>query len=109
MRTLNHVQNDMSFTLVTILKALIEIAGFSLLGQGVLYLFAGASRERNFAYIMLKTLTAPVFRLARFIAPRFILDRHIWLLAPLLLMLLWIVVTYFKIRIALEATGRAAF
>lgn len=99
----------MSFTLVTILKALIEVAGFSLLGQGVLYLFAGPSRERNFVYIMFRTVTAPVFKVTRFIAPRFILDRHLWLLAPLVLLLMWAVVTYFKIRIAFEAAGRAAF
>jgi hypothetical protein len=96
----------MSFTLVTILKALIEVAGLSLLGQGVLYLFAGASRERNFVYIMFRTVTAPVFRLTRLITPRFILDRHIWLLTPLVLLVLWVVATYFKIKIAFEATGR---
>jgi hypothetical protein len=58
---------------------------------------------------MFRTVTAPVFKLTRFITPRFILDRHIWLLTPLVLLVLWAVVTYFKIRIALEATGRAAF
>lgn len=99
----------MSFTLVTILKALIEIAGLSLLGQGVLYLFAGASRERNFVYIMFRTVTAPVFRLTRFITPRFILDRHIWMLTPLVVLMLWALATYFKIKIALEATGRTLF
>lgn len=98
----------MSFTLVTILKALIEIAGFSLLGQGVLYVFAGSGRDRNFVYNLFKAVTAPVFKLTRLVTPRFVLDRHIWLLAPLVLALLWITVTYFKIRIALEATGRAA-
>ncbi len=96
----------MTFTLVTILKAVIEIAGLSLLGQAVLYLFAGASRDRNFVYLLFKTVTAPVFRLTRFIAPRFILDRHIWLLTPLVVLALWVAATYFKIRIALEATGR---
>ncbi len=96
----------MSFTLVTIIKALVEVAGFSLLGQGVLWVFAGAGRERNFVYIMFRTVTAPVFRLTRFITPRFVLDRHIWIITPLVLALLWLAATYFKIRIALEATGR---
>lgn len=99
----------MEFTLVTILKALIEVAGFALLGQGVLYIFAGAGREKNFVYLMLKAVTAPVFRLTRTITPRFILDRHIWLLTPLVVLILWAIVTYFKIKIALEATGRAVF
>lgn len=99
----------MAFMLVTILKALIEVAGFALLGQGVLYVFAGSSRDRNFVYLMFKAVTAPVFRLTRFIMPRFILDRHVWLLTPLVVLMLWTVVTYFKIRIALEATGRTVF
>jgi hypothetical protein len=99
----------MSFTLVTILKALVEVAGFSLIGQGVLYVFAGASRERNFIYIMFRTVTAPVFKVTRFITPRFILDRHIWMLTPLVLLVMWALVTYFKIKIALEATGRTLF
>lgn len=98
----------MSFTLITILKAILEVAGLSLLGQGLLYVFAGASRERNFVYLMFRTVTAPVFRITRFLTPRFVIDRHIWLLTPLLVVSLWLLVTWFKIRIALEATGRAA-
>ena len=99
----------MSFTLVTIIKALVEVAGLSLLGQGVLYVFAGASRDRNFIYLMFKAVTSPVFKLTRLITPRFILDRHIWMITPLVLLVLWVVATYFKIRIALEATGRTLF
>jgi hypothetical protein len=95
------------FTLVTILKALTEVAAFSLLGQGVLYVFAGASRERNFAYLMLKAVTLPVFKIARWIAPRFILERHIWLLTPLVVLVLWAIFTYLKIRIVLGAAGQA--
>lgn len=98
----------MSFTLVTILKALLEVAGLSLLGQGILYLFAGANRERNFVYLMFRTVTTPVFRVTRLVTPRFILDRHIWLLTPLVVFGLWMLVTLWKIRLALEATGNAA-
>ena len=98
----------MEYTIVTILKALTEVAGFALLGQGVLYLFAGAAREKNFAYVMLKAVTSPVFRLARLLTPRFVLDRHIWLLTPLIVLALWVTFTYLKIRIVIEAGGRAA-
>jgi hypothetical protein len=99
---------NFEFTLVTILKALTEVAGFALLGQGILYLFAGAKREANFAYVMLKTVTSPVFRLARFLAPRIVLDQHIWMLTPLIVIILWVVFTYLKIRIFVEASGQAA-
>lgn len=76
-------------TLITILKTLVEVAGLALLGQGVLYLFAGANRERNFFYRILKTITQPVWRFARVITPRVILDRHIGFVAFLLLGLAW--------------------
>jgi hypothetical protein len=87
--------------LVIILKALTEIAGFALLGQGILYLLAGANRDNNVPYRILKTVTLPIFKIARFIAPRFVIDQHVWLLTPLIVIVLWILVTYLKIRLVL--------
>ncbi len=89
--------------LVIILKAVTEVAGLALIGQGILFLFAGANREKNFPYVILKTITKPVFAFARFVAPRFVLDRHIWLLTPALVFILWMVFTYFKITLVLES------
>ena len=96
---------NLEFTVVTILKALTEVAGFALLGQGVLYLFAGARRESNFAYLMLKAVTSPVFRLVRLLTPRMVLDRHIWILTPLIVIVLWLVFTYMKIKLFVAAGG----
>lgn len=93
----------MTFTLVTILKALLEIAGLSLLGQAILYVFAGAGRDRNFVYLLFRTVTRPVFLVTRFLTPRFVLDRHVWLLTPLLVFGAWMIVTWIKIGIALDA------
>jgi hypothetical protein len=76
-------------TVIVILKTLVEIAGLALLGQGILYLLAGANREQNFFYRILKTITQPVWRLVRFITPRVILDQHIGLVVFLLLVLAW--------------------
>ncbi|HSD59385.1 MAG TPA: hypothetical protein VLC55_00840 [Burkholderiales bacterium] len=91
----------MEFTLVTIVKALAEVAGFALIGQGILYLFAGANRERNFAYQMLKAVTSPVFKTARFLTPRFVLDRHLWMLAVLLVFLVWYIAAQYKLGLCL--------
>jgi hypothetical protein len=88
--------------LVIILKALTEIAGFALLGQGILYVLAGRNRDRNFPYLVLKTVTSPIFAAARFLAPRFFLNEFIWLLTPLLVLLLWGVFTYLKITLVLQ-------
>lgn len=63
--------------LLKILKALVEVAGFALLGQGIVALFAGAKRDQNFVYVLFKIITSPATKLTRTICPRFIPDRHI--------------------------------
>lgn len=77
--------------LASILKALAEIAGLSLLGQGVLYLLAGARRDQNFIYKLFQGLTLPVMKLARLITPRVVLDRHIGFVAMLIVVIVWFV------------------
>jgi hypothetical protein len=57
-------------TLLVILKALVEIAGLALIGQGILFVLAGAGREQNVFYRMLRTITTPVTKLVRLITPR---------------------------------------
>jgi hypothetical protein len=86
---------------VVILKAIVEIAGLALLGQGLLVILAGQQRHKNMFYTVLKTITSPVVRATRFIAPRFIVDQHIGLLAFFLLMVLWVALTVLKIRLVL--------
>lgn len=86
---------------VIILKALAEVALFAFVGQGILYLFAGAKRDTNFVYTTFKMLTSPVTKITRLIAPRFILDQHIAFLAFFLLMVLWVALTIAKIRLVL--------
>lgn len=76
-------------TVIAILKTLAEIVGLALLGQGVLYVFAGAKREQNFFYRILKTVTQPLWRFTRLITPRVIIDRHIGLLSFLLVAIVW--------------------
>ena len=78
--------------LVDILKALLEVAGLALLGQGLLYLFAGAKREKNVVYQAFAVVTRPVLRVARFVTPRVVLDRHIGLVAFLLVVVAWFLV-----------------
>lgn len=89
--------------LVVILKALTEVAGLALIGQGILFALAGAKREQNFPYVIFRTVTRPVFMLARLLAPRFVLDRHIWLLTPALVFVIWAILTYFKVTLVLES------
>ena len=63
--------------LVSILRTLVEVAGFALLGQGALAVLAGKYREQNIFYRVLRIVASPAVRAVRFIAPRFILDAHV--------------------------------
>ena len=93
---------DPQLQIILILKALTEIAGVAFLGQGVLWILAGAGRENNMIYRLFRTLTSPVTRATRFITPRIILDQHVGMVAFFLLIVLWVVLTAFKIRTCSE-------
>ena len=82
--------------LVSILRALVEVAGFSLLGQGVLGVLAGKYRDQNLFYRVLRIVTQPVVRAVRFISPRFVIDAHIPMLSFFLLFWLWVVLALVK-------------
>ncbi|HLL12987.1 MAG TPA: hypothetical protein VK570_18130 [Rubrivivax sp.] len=88
--------------LVTSIKLIAEIALMALLGQGLLALLAGAKRETNFFYRLLKIMTMPFTRAARFIAPRVVIDRHVPLVAFLLLLFIWFVATAVRIQHCVE-------
>lgn len=93
------------YQLVIILKGLNEVALMALLGQGALYILAGSRRESNIVYSMLKTVTAPIMKATRFIAPRFIVDQHIGMLALFFLLLLEAILIVIKIRLYLAAVA----
>ena len=92
------------YEIIVILKALTEIAGVAMLGQGVLWVIAGSRRDQNMVYGLFKTLTSPVMKVTRWVTPRIVLDRHLGLVAFFLLMVLWVVLTIMKIRIVLGVT-----
>lgn len=93
----------MLLQVVIILKAMIEVAIFAFLGQGTLFILAGTKRDGNWVYGILKTLTSPVFKVARFLSPRFVLDRHMWLVAMFVLIVAWLLATIAKVSLVLRA------
>jgi hypothetical protein len=90
------------YEIIVILKALTEIAGVALLGQGVLWVIAGSKRDQNVVYGLFRTLTTPVTKAARWITPRVVLDQHIGLVAFFLVLVLWLALTAMKIKIVLD-------
>jgi hypothetical protein len=93
------------YELVVILKGLNEVALMALLGQAALFILAGSKRDGNIVYSMLKTVTAPVMKATRFIAPRFIVDQHIGFLALFFLLVIEAILIVIKIRLYLAATA----
>ncbi len=80
--------------LVVIAKALAELAGMFLLGRGVLHLLAGAKRDTNIFYQLICVVTNPVIRATRWLAPRFIIDRHMPWVAFGLVLWIWIAIVF---------------
>lgn len=81
---------------VSVLRALVEVALLALLGQGVLALLAGSRRHDNFVYRLFLVITGPVVRLCRWITPKVIIDRHLPFVAFFLLFWLWILLAWVK-------------
>jgi hypothetical protein len=87
-----------------IVKGLVELLLLVMVGQGVLFVLAGAARQQNLIYRMFATVTAPIMKVARFVTPRFIVDQHIGLVAFFLLVVLWIAALALKVK-AVAALG----
>jgi hypothetical protein len=88
--------------LVSSIKLVAEIALLSLAGQWLLGLLAGAKRDSNFFYRLLAVLTGPFVRGARWLSPKIVLDRHVPLVAFLLLSFVWVFATVTKVQLCLE-------
>lgn len=90
--------------ILSVMRALLEVAGFALLGQGILYVFAGASREQNIVYKLFRVITQPVVRAVRVVTPRLIIDKHLPMVTFFLVFWLWIFLALAR-RWICEANG----
>jgi hypothetical protein len=87
---------QLDLALISILRALVEVAGFALLGQAALALLAGASRQANPIYKLMRTVAQPAVSATRFLTPRRVADARIPLLTFFLLFGLWLALAYAK-------------
>lgn len=87
--------------LIAIVRTVVEVAGWALIGQGILAVFAGAARQQNVIYKVFQIITAPVVKAVRFITPRFIVDTHVPLITFFLLFWIWIALAAWKHRLCL--------
>lgn len=87
---------------VTTVKLIAEIALLALLGQWLLGLLAGAKRDKNLFYQILQIIGKPFVVVARYVSTRFVVERHLPLVAFLLLAFVWLGVTILKIQTCLQ-------
>lgn len=90
-------------TALNIIQLVIYIALLALLGQGVLFLFAGAKRHSNLFYQLLQLISKPFTAPVRKLTPAKVADRHVPIVTFLLLIVLYAVVTFEKISLCVAA------
>lgn len=83
---------------LNLLQLILYIALLALLGQGLLYVLAGAKRETNFFYQLIRIVSKPFTALVRRITPAKVADRHVPFVTFGLLLILYFVVTFEKIN-----------
>lgn len=88
--------------MISVLKLVIEIALLALLGQWILGLLAGQRKQKNVFYQVLEIIGRPFVHLTRWFTPRFVLERHLPLVAFLILGFAWLAVTSAKISHCLK-------
>jgi hypothetical protein len=88
--------SDPDILVLSVLRALVEVALLALLGQGVVALLAGARRATNPIFQLFAIVTRPVIRMVRLVTPKPVLDRHVPFVAFFLLFWLWIFLAWAK-------------
>jgi len=81
-------------TVLNAIQLVLYIALLALLGQGVLYVLAGAKRDSNFFYKLLQVVAKPFTVPVRKITPRQVADRHVPFVTFIMLSLLYVVVSF---------------
>ncbi|MCX7150287.1 MAG: hypothetical protein NTY05_12895 [Rhodocyclales bacterium] len=88
--------NHPELFMLGLLRALVEVAGYFLLGQGLLALLAGSRKHDNMVYKLFVIVTGPVVKAVRKLTPRQIIDKHVPFIAFAVLFWLWIALNWLK-------------
>jgi hypothetical protein len=93
-------------TFLNLLQLLLYIPLLALLGQGLLFVLAGAKRNENFFYQLLQLVSKPFTFLVRKVTPAKVGDSQVPIVTFFLLVIAYAVVSFEKIdlcvRIGLE-------
>lgn len=82
--------------IVSVLKALVEVAALALLAQGLIGVLSGKAKDNNFVYRLFQVVTGPIYKAVRRITPKFIAEQHLGLVSFFVLFWIWIALIYAK-------------
>lgn len=88
---------------LNIAQLVLYIALLALAGQALLFVLAGANRDRNIFYQLLQIVSKPFTLLVRKLTPKQVADRHVPVVTFFLLLIAYAVVTFEKISRCVEA------
>jgi len=91
--------------LLALLHELVKFAGLLLIAQGLVFAFSFGRHEQNPVYRFLRFLTSPVTRAVRAITPSAVVDRHVPVVAFLLLFWAWIALIFVRRALILQGAG----
>ena len=83
--------------ILTVLRSLVEVALLFLIDQALLGILVGKGRDSNAIYQLFALLTRPVLSFVRRISPPQIIDKHLPVVAILILFWLWIGLAYLNL------------
>lgn len=95
--------------IATAIKALAELAGLFLIGRGLVALltrFMRQAPERNVIYQLFLVLTKPIIGAARLITPRVVVDKHLPLVAFLLVIWIYLLAAGWKLSLCGQYAGQ---
>lgn len=85
----------MDFPLVV--KAVVEFSVLLIFGQGLVYALSFGKHEVNAVYKFFRMLNSPVFWAVRRITPNQVADKHVLVVALMLLFWIWVALLYIKL------------
>ncbi|MEO7854708.1 MAG: hypothetical protein ABIR94_21030 [Rubrivivax sp.] len=90
-------------TFLNIAQLVLYIALLALLGQGLLFMLAGAKRSQNLFYQLLQIISKPFTLVVRKLTPRRVADQQVPIVTFFLLLVVYAVVTFEKINLCVSA------
>jgi uncharacterized protein YggT (Ycf19 family) len=90
-------------SVLNVIQLVLYIALLALVGQGVLYVFAGAKRDSNFFYKLLQVLSKPFTLVVRKLTPKAVGDSQVPVVTFLTLVVIYAIVTFERADLCVTA------